>query len=256
LQKVNERKHAHENRKDQQESRAKSKVQEKQEHLLAAAKDQHEALAKRARFEQVWKRRRDPAKASAEGVENVPVNELFHIYDVVRVDEESLDVLEKREKAKREAELAQAALLRDYLPLLRDCLPEAAADLEQDLASQNVQMEIDDYVYDVYAMDEGFSDQEGGEDKLYPTVQIVETEDFDLGEPTDSEYDSQDSNDENNPLNDYPDEDDFGDFGDEKSGSHDSDDDSGDINPDASDDEEYDKVAYDNEQQLSWSRHP
>jgi len=42
----------------------------------------------------------------------------------------------------REAELAQATLLRDYLPLLRDCLPEAAADLEQDLASQNVSMEI------------------------------------------------------------------------------------------------------------------
>jgi len=41
----------------------------------------------------------------------------------------------------REAELAQAALLRSYLPLLRDCLPEAAADLEQDLSSRNVPVE-------------------------------------------------------------------------------------------------------------------
>jgi hypothetical protein len=101
LQKVNERKHAYEKRKDQQESRAKSKVQKKQEHLLAAAKDRHEALAKRARFEQVWKSRRDVAKASTEDAESDPMRELFHLYDVVRVDEESPEVLEMREKAKR-----------------------------------------------------------------------------------------------------------------------------------------------------------
>ena len=41
----------------------------------------------------------------------------------------------------REEELAQAAILRNYLPLLRDCSPEAAADLEQDLASRNVSVE-------------------------------------------------------------------------------------------------------------------
>lgn len=101
LQKVNERKHAYEKRKDQQESRAKSKVQEKQEHLLAAAKDRHGALARRARFEQVWKSRRDVAKASAEDAESDPMRDLFHLYDVVRVDEESPEVLEKREKAQR-----------------------------------------------------------------------------------------------------------------------------------------------------------
>ena len=101
LQKVNERKHAYEKRKDQQESRAKSKVQEKQEQLLAAAKDRHEALAKKARFEQVWKSRRDAAKASAGDAESDPMRELFHLYDVVRVDEESPEVLEQREKAKR-----------------------------------------------------------------------------------------------------------------------------------------------------------
>lgn len=101
LQMVNERKHTYEKRKDQQESRAKSKVQDKQEHLLAAAKDRHEALARKARFEQVWKSRRDVAKAAAEGAESDPMRKLFHLYDVVRVDEESPEVLEKREKAKR-----------------------------------------------------------------------------------------------------------------------------------------------------------
>jgi hypothetical protein len=241
LQKVNERKHAYEKRKDQRENQ-KSKVQE---HLHAAARDQHEALAKRARFEQVWKSRRDPAKAAAE-------SELFQLYDVVRVDEESPDVLAKRETARKEAEAAQAALLRDYLPLLRDCLPEAAADLEQDLAT-TAPVEADDYVYDVYAVDEGFGDQEGGEEAFYPTVQIIDDEHFDMGGDVESEYDSQDSNDENNPLNDYPDEDDFGEFGDEKSDSDDSDD-SGDFDPYASDDEEYDTVAYDNEQERRWQR--
>lgn len=257
LQKVNERKRKYENRKEQRDVQATSKVQEKQDHLLAAAKDQHEAAAKRARFEQVWKSRRDPAKTSSEVAESNSASELFHLYDVVRVDEESPDTLEKREKARREAERAQAALLRDYLPLLRDCLPEAAADLEQDLASQDVPIETEDYVYDVYAMDEGFSDEEGGEEDFYPTVQIVETEDSDWGEPADSEYDSEDSNDENNPLNDYPDEDDYGDFGDDKSDSddsNDSDDGSGDFHPNASDDEEYDTVEYDNEQEFRWSR--
>lgn len=57
--------------------------------------------------------------------------------------------------------------------------------------------------------------------------------------------------DENNPLNDYPDEDDFGGFGDD---SNDSDDGSGDFDPHASDDEEYDTVAYDNEEELRWNR--
>lgn len=103
LQKVKERKHAHENRKEPRDTRAKSKAQEKQkqDQLLAAARIQHEAVAKRARFEQVWKSRRDGAKASAEGVDPDPMRGLFQLYDVVRVDEESAETLEKREKARR-----------------------------------------------------------------------------------------------------------------------------------------------------------
>jgi len=102
-------------------------LQEKQEHLLAAAKDQHEALAKRARFEQVWKSRRDPAKAPAEGAENDPMSELFHLYDVVRVDEESPDVLEKREKAKRYVDY-QCLNHIDYVLVLNFCLKSFCKD--------------------------------------------------------------------------------------------------------------------------------
>lgn len=254
LQKVKERKHAHENRKEPRDTRAKSKAQEKQkqDQLLAAARIQHEAVAKRARFEQVWKSRRDGAKASAEGVDPDPMRGLFQLYDVVRVDEESAETLEKREKARREAELAQAALVANYLPLLRECMPEAAADIEKDLSSSNVPVETDDYVYDVYAMDEGFSDREGEDEEFYPTVQIVETEGFEWGQPGESDYDSEDSNDENNPLNDYPDEDDFGDFGDQKSNNDSDETDFDLVGSDSGSD--YDTAPYDNEQELRWGR--
>ena len=58
--------------------------------------------------------------------------------------------------------------------------------------------------------------------------------------------------DENNPLNDYPDEDDFGDgVADDSSDDGEG---SGDFDPFASDNEEYDTVAFDIEQQLRWGR--
>ena len=41
----------------------------------------------------------------------------------------------------REAALADGALMCNYLPLLRECLPEVAADVEEDLASLIAQTE-------------------------------------------------------------------------------------------------------------------
>lgn len=58
--------------------------------------------------------------------------------------------------------------------------------------------------------------------------------------------------DENNPINDYPDEDDFGDG--VAADSSDDGEGSGDFDPFASDNEEYDTVAFDIEEQLRWSR--
>jgi len=255
LQKVSERKLALEKRKEPRESRPKSKG--KQDQLLHAAKEKHEAVAKRARFEQVWKSRRVPGKTSSDDdEENDALCDHFHLYDVVRVDEEGeAEVAEKRsqrERAKREAALADGALMCNYLPLLRECLPEVAADVEEDLATLVAQTEKEDYVYDVYAMAEDSGEQEGLEDQFVPTVQIVEKDGDDWGEPAESEYDSQDSNDENNPINDYPDEDDFGDG--VAADSSDDGEGSGDFDPFASDNEEYDTVAFDIEEQLRWSR--
>jgi hypothetical protein len=58
--------------------------------------------------------------------------------------------------------------------------------------------------------------------------------------------------DENNPINDYPDEDDFGDG--VAADSSDDGEGSGDFDPFASDNEEYDTVAFDIEEQLRWGR--
>lgn len=104
LQKVSERKLAQEKRKEPRESRSKSKG--KQDHLLHAAKEKHEAVAKRARFEQVWKSRRVPGKTlSDDDEENDAMLDHFHLYDVIRVDEEGeAELAEKRshrERAKR-----------------------------------------------------------------------------------------------------------------------------------------------------------
>lgn len=41
----------------------------------------------------------------------------------------------------REAALADGALMCNYLPLLRECLPEVAADVEEDLATLVAQTE-------------------------------------------------------------------------------------------------------------------
>lgn len=104
LQKVNERKLTLEKRKEPRESRSKSMG--KQDHLLHSAKEKHEAVAKKARFEQVWRSRRIPGKTSSDDdEENDALCDHFHLYDVVRVDEESkAEVAEKRsqrERAKR-----------------------------------------------------------------------------------------------------------------------------------------------------------
>jgi hypothetical protein len=81
-------------------------------------------------------------------------------------------------------------------------------------------------------------------------VQILETEGYDWRELNDSDYDSEDSNAENNPLHDYPEEEDFGDPSEEES---DKTHDSGDFDPDASD-QDYDVATYNDQNNFQWSR--
>lgn len=159
------------------------------------------ALAQTARFEQVWKRCKGANKDDS-------MSELFHLYDVVRLDVEA-DIAEKhrrQEQENREAELAENHLLRNYLPLLKEYLPTAAAKLESDVPLQPA--EEDEYVYDVYAPEEDANGDETNE--YYPMVHVIDDEDLRWGESSELEFDSEDSNDENNPLNDYPEEEDSG----------------------------------------------
>ncbi|MCL7035479.1 hypothetical protein MKW94_002602, partial [Papaver nudicaule] len=56
----------------------------KQDKLLLRAREKHEDMAKNARFEQIWKRRKGKKNSATDG----NIHELCNIYDVVRVDDE------------------------------------------------------------------------------------------------------------------------------------------------------------------------
>lgn len=187
--------------KEQREDIKKSK--DKQDQLRASARKKHEFAAKHARFEQVWRSR----KGTAETVNENAIRELCHLYDVVRVDvEEEMEAKQARkEKAKSEAVSDhERQLLCNFLPMMREYLPSAAAEVEAQLCSSGT-TEEEDYVYDVYTLG-----KEGNvaEDVVadYPLVQVEEEDDFYYGDMVESEVDTDDSNDENNPLNDYPSE--------------------------------------------------
>ena len=66
-------------------------------------------------------------------------------------------------------------LLMNYLPLLRESVPSAAADLQapatwQDdgQAAEDDVSDGEEYVYDVFALEEGATDEADGADELHP----------------------------------------------------------------------------------------
>ncbi|KAI4350642.1 hypothetical protein L6164_005078 [Bauhinia variegata] len=183
-------------------SEYKSKVEErkhlfkkenKQDQLLFKAKQKQESLAKNARFEQIWKSR----KENKEAVHEKALQEICRFYDVVRVDKE-----EKPEEVQQEdISLEDQRLLSSYLPLLREFIPNAATEIECDFVAHSKK---EDYVYDFYTVTDGMDINVEDSSYSYPLVQ-VDDEDFCDG-PDESDYETDDSNAENNPLNDYPDE--------------------------------------------------
>ncbi|KAK4280715.1 hypothetical protein QN277_012299 [Acacia crassicarpa] len=185
-------------------SECKSKIVERKEllkkdnkhdQLLLKAKEKHESTARNARFEQIWKSRR----GNKESVHAKALQEICHFYDVVRVDEE------KNNKAQQQQEhisLEDQRLLCSYLPLLKEFIPDAAVEIESDMRAHHEQ---DDYVYDIYTVNEEMDMTVEDTSYSYPLVQVDEDDDYYDG-PQELDYESDDSNDENNPLNDYPDE--------------------------------------------------
>ncbi|KAG4926450.1 hypothetical protein JHK85_052936 [Glycine max] len=208
-------------------SDSKSKIKErkkffnrdnKQDQLLSKAKQEKESLAKDARFEQIWKNR----KGNKGTAHDKALQEMCHLYDIVRIDNEEKNK-EVQQEWKRDGKLERKwnggvrrlgiemsledqRLLSSYLPLLREFIPNAAAEVETDLIAQLVgHSKEENYVYDLYTVKDEMDINIDDSSCSYPLVQVDEEEDYYDGTQH-SDYESDDSNAENNPLNDYPDE--------------------------------------------------
>ncbi|KAK4767066.1 hypothetical protein SAY86_014817 [Trapa natans] len=166
--------------------------------LSSKSRETKEAFAKNARFEQIWSRRGNSLLKDEKAL-----HEMYHFYDVVRIDEE-----EKPEQVpeKEIISLEDQKMLGNFLPLLREFIPDAATEIELDLNVQSSKKgtAVDDYMYDYYVIQDSVEMDEKDCLGDLPLVNVDDTDDFYDG--PDSEYETDDSNDENNPLNDYPDE--------------------------------------------------
>ncbi|KAH9668208.1 RNA-directed DNA methylation 4 [Citrus sinensis] len=180
-------------KKDNRHDQNLSKARQQQEKLRRTdASHAVKVLAKNARFEQIWRSR----KGHKEELHHKELREMCHFYDVVRVDGE-----EKSNEVQRDMSLEDQRLLSSYLPMLREFLPGAAAEIESDMCAYLSKQ--DDYVYDYYAVNDDMNVDEDASSP-FPLVQVDDEEFYDG--PDESEYDSEDSNAEDNPRNEYPDE--------------------------------------------------
>lgn len=172
-----------------------------QEQLLSKARESQEVLAKNARFEQIWKRR----KGNKGAMHDEALHEMYHLYDVVRVDvEETSKVVKEQEDMSAE----DFVLMSSYLPLVREFIPNAAADIESDIrnyVSKQGHESTDEYVYDYYTVQNDLAVYDEDAYSPFPLVQVDDDDGFYDG-PDESEYGTDDSNAEDNPCNDYPDE--------------------------------------------------
>lgn len=154
-------------------------------------------FAKIARFEQICKRR-----GNEEAIHDEAVDEVCRVYDVLRVDVEDTCTKVKQQE---EISVEDQETLSKFLPLLRECIPSAAEEIESDRHSRDLKQDsTGGYVYDVYAVREKIDETE--EAYPFPLVQVDDDDDIFYDGPDDSDYETDDSNAENNPLNDYPEE--------------------------------------------------
>ncbi|CAK7351979.1 unnamed protein product [Dovyalis caffra] len=156
------------------------------------SRQNQEVLASNARFEQIWRNQR--------GNKDKALHDMCHFYDVIRVDERFNEVQEHEGVS-----LEEQKILSSYLPLLRDFLPSAAAQVESDIRAYLSNQAVDDYVYDYYTVKDDMDIDDIDVTSPFPLVK-VEDEDFYDGPDDESEYDTDDSNAEDHPRNDYPDE--------------------------------------------------
>ncbi|URE21465.1 hypothetical protein MUK42_12498 [Musa troglodytarum] len=93
------------------------------------------------------------------------------------------------------------AILCNYLPLIKEYLPETAVEIESGIRESRE----DNYVYDLYTVGDGLVTTTGDTTK-YPLVQVNDDDDGFYEGPMESDCETDDSNAECNPRNDYPDE--------------------------------------------------
>ncbi|VFR00449.1 unnamed protein product [Cuscuta campestris] len=172
---------------------------QRQGHLLSKAKQTQEDLSKNARFEQIWKSRRE----KNDDVHNEALNEICRLYNVVRVDTDE----SRHEIPVRDEELEDHKMMSQYLPLLREFMPSAAEEIESDVHEYiSKRASSDGYVYDFYAIKNDAETAEEETSSHFPLVQVDDEDDEFYDGPDDEDYETDDSNDENNPRNDYPEE--------------------------------------------------
>uniref|UniRef100_A0A803LCX7 Uncharacterized protein n=1 Tax=Chenopodium quinoa TaxID=63459 RepID=A0A803LCX7_CHEQI len=111
------------------ERRRTLQKENKHDQLLSKAKQEQEEIARGARFEQIWKHRTHNKKA----IHDEALNEVCRVYDVLRVDkaEETSKMINKQE----EMSVEEQEILSKFLPLLRECVPGAAEEIESDIVS-------------------------------------------------------------------------------------------------------------------------
>lgn len=179
------------------ERRRSFQKEKKHDQLLSKAKQEQEYLAKSARFEQIWKQR-----GNNKAIHGEAADEVYRVYDVLRVDmEDTFESAEQREAISVEDQ----ETLSKFLPLLRECIPSAAEEIESNIRSHPLNQDpTDEYVYDLYAIKEKIEETEQA--YPFPLVRVEDDDDLFYDGPDDSDCETDDSNAENNPLNDYPEE--------------------------------------------------
>ncbi|XP_045798827.1 RNA-directed DNA methylation 4-like isoform X2 [Trifolium pratense] len=172
-------------------SKSKSKVDERknffkevnrQDQLVFKAKQEKESSAIDARFKQIWKTSDENA-----------LQKICQFYDIVRVDYEE----KIKEEQQEDISLEDQRRLANFIPLLIDVIPKAAAEIEADTSVHSKQ---EDYVYDLYTvMDELIVEEESP--YCYPLVQVDDEHFYDG--PDNSDYETDDSNVVDTSVTDY-----------------------------------------------------
>ncbi|XP_074300602.1 RNA-directed DNA methylation 4-like [Silene latifolia] len=133
----------------------------------------HSELAKSARFKQIWKRRTH----DNESVHDEALGEVCRVYDVVRVDMEPMEETSTTQEKQDEISEEDQEALSKFLPLLRECIPTAAKEIESDFSCQaSKQGSIDEYVYDLYAVKEEVDEVEVS--YPFPLVQLDDDDQY------------------------------------------------------------------------------